>query len=137
MRSTAVIEEEVPMNDSGLRDSDLNHDDVEGDDVEEGDCVPTPVQTQLSMAHVASIKPSVTGPSSSVRPGYHATSEHPYGRLPYVPAYHPMFGSQEAFNAQLSELQRQLLPNVRESLRGDYLMCGIHALRPAAFAQCS
>jgi len=136
MRSTAVIEEEVPMNDSGLRVFDLNHDDVEGDDVEEGNCVPTPAQTQLSMPHVASIESSVSGPSSSVRPGYHATSEHPYGRLPYVPAYHPMFGSQEAFNAQLSELQRQL-PNVRESLRGDYLMCGIHALCPAAFAQCS
>ena len=135
MRSTAVIEEEVPMNDSGLRVFDLNHDDVEGDDVEEGNCVPTPAQTQLSMPHVASIESSVTGPSSSVRTGYHATSEHPYGRLPYVPAYHPMFGSQEAFNAQLSELQRQL-PNVRESLRGYYLMCGMHALCPAAFAPC-
>ena len=134
MRSAAVIEEEAPMNDSGLRDSDLNHDDVEEDDVEEDYCVPTPAQTQLPMAQVASIEPSVTGPSSSVRPGYHATSEHPYGRLPYVPANHPMFGSQEAFNAQLSGLQQQI-PNVRESLRGDYLMCGLHALCPAAFAQ--
>ena len=98
------------MNDSGLRDSDLNH-----DDVEEDHCVPTPAQTQLPMAQVASIEPSVTGPSSSVRPGYHATSEHPYGGLPYVPAYRPMFGSQEAFNAQLSGLQQQI-PNVREGI---------------------
>ena len=53
--------------------------------------------------------------------------------IAYRPAYHPMFGSREEFEKQLSVLEGGI-HNLRSSLQGDYVMSGFQALCPVAFS---
>ena len=132
MMRSSTSPDDTSNNDAGL----IGADNTVGDGVDDDDDdlaadreVESPAAAAVSAD--ATLQPRGTVVQQSTPAGSHFSSG--MGRIAYRPAYHPMFGSHQEFENQLSVLEGGIR-NLRSSLQGDYVMSGFQALCPIAFS---